>query len=365
MHILVGEPVSTSPEHALAYCSIDTGVKLRAAQRPLSGGTTVKRIAGLVVLAWMSLPGDLAAQTYPSRTITLVNPYAAGGPADLLARTVADGIAAVLGKPVVVENKVGAGTAVAAAYVAHAQPDGYTLFIGGSPSHIIAPALSKGAKFDGINDFSFISMVGNVPNVLVVPSQRPYQTVAELIAAAKTSNKTADGSMSFASVGQGSLPQLLGLKLQQAGGFKLVHVPYGGAAPASTDLLAGRIDLAFLNLPPLLPHIQAGTLRALAIANEVRSEALPQVATMAELGFADFDMSTWYGISAPAGTPRVVVDKLASAIAETLKSPGARDKLSKAGAEMFLKGPDEYAAYVREDAKRMLPLIELAGLREN
>jgi tripartite-type tricarboxylate transporter receptor subunit TctC len=333
----------------------------------------VKRIAALIVLAWMSLPGDLAAQSYPSRTITLVNPYAAGGPADLLARTVAEGIAAVLGKPVVVENKVGAGTAVAAAYVAHAQPDGYTLFIGGSPSHIIAPALSKGAKFDGINDFSFISMVGNVPNVLVVPSQRPYQTVAELIAAAKTANKApdktanlaADGSMSFASVGQGSLPQLLGLKLQQAGGFKLVHVPYGGAAPASTDLLAGRIDLAFLNLPPLLPHIQAGTLRALAIANEVRSEALPQVATMAELGFADFDMSTWYGISAPAGTPRVVVDKLASAIAETLKSPGARDKLSKAGAEMFLKGPDEYAAYVREDAKRMLPLIELAGLREN
>jgi tripartite-type tricarboxylate transporter receptor subunit TctC len=235
------------------------------------------------------------------------------------------------------------------------------LLIGGSPSHIIAPAISKGVKLDGINDFSFISMVGNVPNVLVVPSQRPYQTVAELIAAAKVAN----GSMSFASVGQGSLPQLLGLKLQQAGGFKLVHVPYGGAAPASTDLLAGRIDLAFLNLPPLLPHIQTGTLRALAIANEVRSAALPQLATMAELGFADFDMSTWYGISAPAGTPRAVVDTLASAIAETLKSPGAKDKLSNAGAEMFLKGPDEYAAYVQQDAKRMLPLIEAAGLREN
>jgi len=144
-----------------------------------------------------------------------------------------------------------------------------------------------------------------------------------------------------------------------------VHVPYGGAAPASTDLLAGRIDLAFLNLPPLLPHIQAGTMRALAIANEIRSEALPHVATMAELGFPDFDMSTWYGISAPAGTPRAVVDKLAWAIAEALKSPGAKDKLSKAGAEMFLKGPDEYTAYVRQDAKRMLPLIEAAGLREN
>jgi len=319
------------------------------------------RIVALAAFAWISFCGDLAAQTYPSRTITLVNPYAAGGPADLLARAVAEGMASALGQSVIVENRVGAGTAIAAAYVAHAQPDGYTLFIAGSPSHIIAPAISKSAKFDGIKDFVFISMVGNVPNVLVVPSERPYKTVPELIAAAKAAN----GSMNFASVGQGSIPQLLGLKFQQAGGFKLVHVPYGGAAPASTDLLAGRIDLGFLNLPPFIPHIQAGTIRALAIANEVRSEALPQLATMGELGFADFDMSTWYGISAPAGTPRAIVDKLASAIAETLKSPSAKDKLAKAGIEMFLKGPDDYAAYVQQDAKRMLPLIDAAGLREN
>lgn len=321
----------------------------------------MKRIVAMTALAWISFAGHLAAQNYPSRTITLVNPYAAGGPADLLARTVAEGMASALGQSVIVENRVGAGTAIAAAYVAHAQPDGYTLFIGGSPSHIIASAISKSAKFDGIKDFSFVSMVGNVPNVLVVPAQRPYRTVPELIAAAKAAN----GSMNFASVGQGSLPQLLGLKFQQTGNFKLVHVPYGGAAPASTDVLAGRIDLAFLNLPPFLPHIQAGTIRALAIANEVRSETLPQLATMGELGFADFDMSTWFGISAPAGTPRAIVDKLASAIAETLKSPGAKDKLAKAGIEMFLKGPDEYAGYVQQDAKRMLPLIEAAGLREN
>jgi tripartite-type tricarboxylate transporter receptor subunit TctC len=326
----------------------------------------MKRILALaalvwVALVWSGLSGQLAAQTYPTRTITLVNPYAAGGPADLLARTVAEGMASALGQPVVVENRVGAGTALAAAYVAHAQPDGYTLFIGGSPSHIIAPALSKGAKFDGIKDFTFIAMVGNVPNVLVVPSARPYKTVQELIAAAKATN----GSMNFASVGQGSLPQLLGLKFQQVGGFKLVHVPYGGAAPASTDLLAGRIDLGFLNLPPLLPHIQAGTVRALAIANETRSEALPQLATMAELGFADFDLSTWYGISAPAGTPRQVVDKLAAIIAQVMKAPETKDKLTKAGVELFHKGPAEYAAYVQQDAKRMLPLIDAAGLREN
>ncbi len=319
------------------------------------------RMAAFVALALIAWSADLAAQTFPSRTITLVNPYAAGGPADLLARTVADGMSAALGQSVIVENRVGAGTAIGAAYVAHAKPDGTTLFIGGSPSHIIAPAITKGAKFDGIKDFAFVAMVGNVPNVLVVPVQRPYRSVPELIAAAKA----ADGAMNFASVGQGSLPQLLGLKFQQTGGFRLVHVPYGGAAPASVDLLAGRIDLAFLNLPPLLPHIQDGTLRALAIANEARSASLPQVATMAELGYPGFELSTWYGISAPAGTPRAIVDKLASVIVEVLKSPAARDKISKAGAEVFSKGPDEYAAYVRQDAARLLPLIEAAGLRDN
>ena len=321
----------------------------------------MKRIAAVIALVLVASSADLAAQTFPSRTITLVNPYAAGGPADLLARTVAEGMSAAFGQPVIVENRVGAGTAIAAAYVARAQPDGYTLFIGGSPSHIITPAIAKSARFDGIKDFSFIAMVGNVPNVLAVPSQRPYGSVAELVAAARAAN----GSMNFASVGQGSLPQLLGLRLQQAGGFRLVHVPYGGAAPASVDLLAGRIDLAFLNLPPLLPHIRDGKLRGLAIANEARSASLPHVATMAELGFAGFELSTWFGISAPAGTPRAVVDKLAATIAEVLKSPAARDRISNAGAEVFSKGPDDYAAYVRQDETRLLPLIESAGLREN
>src|SRR5262249_28070578 len=206
----------------------------------------------------------------------------------------------------------------------------------------------------------FIAMVGNVPNVLVVPEQRPYGSVAGLVAAARSAN----GTMNFASVGQGSLPQLLGLKLQQAGGFRLVHVPDGGAAPATVDRLAGRIDLAFLNLPPLLPHIRDEKLRALAIANEARSPSLPQVATMAELGFAGFELSTWFGISAPAGTPRAIVDKLAAVIAEVLRSPAARDRISNAGAEVFSKGPDDYAAYVRQDATRLLPLIDSAGLRE-
>ena len=316
----------------------------------------------LVALASVMVAATAAlAQTYPERPITLINPYAAGGPADVLARTVAEGMGSNLGKPVVVESRPGGGTAIAAASVARAQPDGYTLLIAGSPTFVIAAALLKDARFDGIKDFAPVATIGNVPNVLVVPGERPYKTLPELIAA----TKGADGAMTFASVGQGSLPQLLGVLLQQRAGFKLVHVPYGGAAPATIDLVAGRIDLAFLNLPPLLPHIQSGKLRALAVAQNKHAESLPDVSTMAELGYPDFEMSTWYGIAAPAGTPQPIIQKLDGAIAETLKQPAVRAKLIAQGNELFYKNPADFAAYLAADAKRMLRRIDAANLKAN
>jgi len=319
----------------------------------------MKRLAvAIATLASLVLAEFAFAQKYPERPIALVNPYAAGGPADLLARTIASGISEILGRPVVVENKPGAGTAIGAAYVARAKPDGYTLFIGGSPSHVVTPALIKNAAYDGIKDFAFIATVASVPNVLVVPAGRPVKSVAELVAAAKA----ADSAMTFASVGIGSLPQFLGLLLQERAHVKLVHVPYSGAAPAVVDLLAGRVDMAFLNVPPVLAHINAGRLRALAVANATRAKRLPDVPTMAEAGYAEFEMSTWYGISAPAGTPQHVVDTLYAAIARTLKSPSVQEKLSSQGAEIFLKGPDEFMAYLKADAKRMLQLIQSAGM---
>ena len=316
----------------------------------------------LIALASVMVAATAAlAQAYPERPITLINPYAAGGPADVLARTVAEGMGSILGKPVVVESRPGAGTAIAAASVARSQPDGYTLLIAGSPTFVIAPALLKDAKFDGIKDFAPIATISNVPNVLVVPGDRPYKTLPELIAAIKG----ADGAMTFASVGQGSLPQLLGVLLQQRAGLKLVHVPYGGAAPATVDLVAGRIDLAFLNLPPLLPHIQSGKLRAIAVAQNKHAESLPDVPTMAELGYPDFEMSTWYGIAAPAGTPQPIIQKLDGAIAETLKQPAVRAKLIAQGNELLYKNPADFAAYLAADAKRMLQVIDAANLKAN
>jgi tripartite-type tricarboxylate transporter receptor subunit TctC len=319
----------------------------------------MQRVTIAIFLAALSVCAALAEQSFPSRSIVLINPYAAGGPADLLARPIAEGISGILGTSVVVENRPGAGTAVGAAIVAHADPDGYTLFIGGSPSHIVAPALIKDAKFDGIKDFAPVATVADVPNILVVPPDRPYKTVQELVAAARN----AEGKMTFASVGVGSNPQFLGLMLQGRANVTLVHVPYGGAAPAIVDLLAGRIDLAFLNLPPVLEQIRAGKLRALAVANAARVGSLPDVPTMAEEGYPDVEMSTWYGISAPAKTPQDVIAILDSAIARVLKSDAVRSKLELQGAEVFYKDAKDYRDFLQFEANRMLPLIESAGMR--
>ena len=318
----------------------------------------MKRLAIAILVAMASSAGHAVAQSFPERPITLVNPYAAGGPADLLARTVADGMSEVLGRPVVVENRPGAGTAIGARTVAQAKPDGYTLFIGGSPSHVVTPALMKDANYDGIKGFTPIAMVADVPNVLVVPPSRPYQSVKELVAAAKS----AGGSMTFASIGVGSIPQFLGVLLQLRTDVKLIDVPYKGGAPAAVDLLGGRVDLAFLNVPAVLSQVQGGQLRALAVAAATRAKSLPNTPTMAEVGYPGIEMSTWYGISAPAGTSREIVSKLYAAIAQTLNTPKVKEKIETQGAQLFLKNPDEYAAYLQADAKLMLELIKLAKM---
>ena len=313
------------------------------------------RLAITILAAMSAFAGHAAAQSFPERTITLVNPYAAGGPADLLARTVADGMSETLGRPVVVENRPGAGTAIGARAVAQAKPDGYTLFLGGSPSHVITPALMKDANYDGIKDFTPIATVANLPNVLVVPPGRPYKSVKELVATAKA----ADGKMTFASIGVGSIPQFLGVLLQLRADVKLVDVPYKGAAPASVDLLGGRVDMAFLNVPAVLSQIQSGQLRALAVANATRLKALADTPTMADAGYPSVAMGTWYGISAPAKTPREIVNKLH---AQTLNTPKFREKIDAQGAEVFVKNPEEYAAFLQADAKLMLELIKAANM---
>jgi tripartite-type tricarboxylate transporter receptor subunit TctC len=317
----------------------------------------MKRFA--VVAVVLSLfAGHASAQSFPERNITLVNPYAAGGPADLLARTVAEGMSEALGKPVVVENRAGAGTAIGARAVATANPDGYTLFIGGSPSHVITPALMKDANYDGIKDFTPVSTVANLPNMLVAPPDRPYKNVKDLVAAAKQAN----GKMTFASIGVGSIPQFLGVLFQLRADLKLIDVPYKGAAPASVDLIGGRVDMAFLNVPAVLSQVKSGQLQGLAVANTTRIKALPDTPTMGDAGYPSVAMGTWYGVSAPAKTPRDVVNKLHAAIAQTLNTAKYREKMEAQGAEIFVKNPDEFAAFLQADAKLMLELIKAANM---
>lgn len=319
----------------------------------------MNRIAATVAgIGLLALAGSASADGFPDHPITIVNPYSAGGPADFLARTVGARMSEILGEPVIVESRPGAATAIAANHVAHSDPDGYTLLIAGSPTHVITPALRKDANYDGIKDFASIGRVATVPNVLVVNADVKASTVAELVALAKQS----DGRMTYASVGVGSLPHLSGLLFEQSAGIKLTHVPYKGAAPAVVDVVAKNIDMAFLNAPPLLPHIKEGTLKALGVAKPERSAQLPDVPTMEEAGMGSFDMSTWYALSAPAGTPQPVLDKLADALQQALADPKVRETLATGGAEPTPLGPKEFEAFLAKDAERTLGLLKAAGV---
>jgi tripartite-type tricarboxylate transporter receptor subunit TctC len=314
--------------------------------------------ARLWALAIAMIASAAYGQDYPVKPITLVNPYAAGGPADLLARTVAAGMGDLLGQQVVILNKPGGATAIGAAFVAAAAPDGHTLLIAGASSHIVTPVLTK-VTYDGIKDFAPVAMVANVPNVLVVRASLPVKSVPELVALAKSK----PAALNYGSVGNVSQPHLAAEMFKQMAGVNFTHVPYKGAAPAITDLLAEQIDLAFLNAPPLLQHIQSGKLTALAVTTLKRARQLPDVPTLDELGLRGFDVATWYGITAPAATPKPVVEKLTAVISKVLTSPDVVAKLTSQGAEIFLLPPREFADYLQADAARLTRLIKSANIQ--
>ncbi len=321
----------------------------------MRGGRTMH--AAAIALATLAA-ATAHAQDYPGKPITLVNPYAAGGPADLLARTVATAMSDLLGQQVVILNKPGGATAIGAAHVASAAPDGYTLLIAGASSHIVTPALTK-VTYDGIRDFAPIAMVASVPNVLVVRASLPVRSVPELIAAAKTQ----PGKLNYGSVGNGSQPHLAAEMFKQMTGTDFTHIPYKGAAPAVTDLLGEQIDLAFLNAPPLLQHIQSGKLRALAVTTASRARQLPDLPTLDELGLTGFDIATWYGITAPAATPKLVVEKLTAVVSRVLGTPEISAKLTSQGAEIFLLPGKQFTDYLALDAARLTKLIKSANIQ--
>ncbi|MFJ3461735.1 Bug family tripartite tricarboxylate transporter substrate binding protein [Achromobacter spanius] len=298
-----------------------------------------------------------AAGSYPERPITLVNPYAAGGPADVVARSLARALEKRLGQPVVVENKPGGGASIGTGFVARAKPDGYTLLLGTSAGHVVTPLMQKTA-YDGVGGFAFCSVVAVQPIMLVVNPSRGIKTVPDLIARAKAE----PGKLSYGSAGVGGATHLGAELFQQAAHVQLNHIPYAGASPAINDAVGGQIDLAMLNLSASLPFIRQGRLVPLAYAADKRSPLLPDVPTLDEAGVKGAQAATWYSLAAPAGTPADIVQRLSDTVRSVNDDPEYRRVMQDQAIELMALSPKDADAYVQKDRADMQRLLGTLGL---
>jgi tripartite-type tricarboxylate transporter receptor subunit TctC len=312
----------------------------------------------LIAASVMAAAVTPAAQAaYPERPLTLINPYAAGGPADVVARSLGRALEKSLGQPVVVENKPGGGASIGTGFVARAKPDGYTLLLGTSAGHVVTPLMQK-TPYDGVDGFAFCSVVAVQPIMLVVNPSRGIRDVGALLARAKAE----PGKLSYGSAGVGGATHLGAELFQQAAHVQLNHIPYAGAAPAINDVVGGQIDLAMLNLSASLPFIRQGRLIALAYAADKRSALLPDVPTLDEAGVPGAQAATWYSLAAPAGTPPDIVQRLSSAVRAVNDDPDYRRVMQEQAIELMSLTPAEADAYVRRDHADMQRLLSSLGL---
>lgn len=314
-------------------------------------------LRSLLAAVALSIGAASAAAAYPDRPVVLVNPYAAGGPADVVARSLARALEKRLGQPVVVENKPGGGASIGTGFVARAKPDGYTLLLGTSAGHVVTPLMQKTA-YDGVKGFAFCSVVAVQPIMLVVNPSRGIRSVPELIARAKAE----PGKWSYGSAGVGGATHLGAELFQQVAGVQLNHIPYAGASPAVNDVVGGQTDLAMLNLSASLPFIRQGRLVALAYASDKRSPLLPDVPTLAEAGVAGADAATWYSLAAPAGTPADIVRTLSDAVRAVNDDPDYRRVMQEQAIALMALSPREADAYVAKDLADMRRLLGTLGL---
>lgn len=302
----------------------------------------------------------IAAEPFPSRIMTLVVPYATGGPTDAMARVLAQAISPVLGQTMIVENKAGAGANIGAQYVASATPDGYTMLFGTSAPLGINLYLYPKLSYDPFKDFAPVIQIGYLPNVLVVHPSIPAKNVQELIAYAKA-NK---GTLSFASSGSGASSHLAGEMFNLRAGTDILHVPYKGTGPALNDLVGGQVSMSFTDVLTALPFIQTGKLRVLGVTSIKRSRALPDVPTLAEQGLKDFDASVFFGIVVPAKTPKDVIAKLNGGFKQVLEQSDIKERLAKQGLEPPVSyTPEQLAGYMRSEAKQWQEVIKVSGAK--
>ena len=322
---------------------------------PTTPSTRRHHLLALAALAGAAcaLPSAPAhAQAWPAKPVTIVVPFAAGGTTDVLARALGEKLGTAMGQPVIVENRGGAGATIGADYVAKAPADGYTLLMG-AVHHTIATSVYKKLNYDFQKSFAPITTVALVPNVLAVSAATPAKDVKELVALIKaTPNK-----FSYGSNGAGTAQHLIGTQFSTAIGQPVLHVPYKGSGPLTTDLLGGQVSMSFDTVTPVLPHIKAGKLRALAVTTAKRSSTLPDVPTLQESGFAGFDIGTWFGVLAPARTPADVVARLNTEMVKVIQSPDFQKRMQDIGAEPIGNTPAQMAEQIAADTARFAKLV--------
>lgn len=316
-------------------------------------------VAALAATAALALSGNAWAQapSFPSKPVTIVVPFSAGGTTDILARIIGQGLTTELGQPVVVDNRAGAGGNIGAAAAAKAPADGYTLFMGTVGTHAINASLYKKMPFDPVKDFTPLTRVANVPNLLVANPAQPFKTVGELITYAKAN----PGKVNFGSSGNGSSIHLSGELFKSLAKVDMVHVPYRGSAPAVTDLLGNQIAIMFDNMPSAIQHVRTGRLRPLAVTTAKRSPELPDVPTIAEAGLPGYEATSWFGLFAPAGTPAPVVSRLHAAIVKVLAQPDVKKKISEQGAEVHSEKPEQFAAFIKAESAKWGKVVRESG----
>ena len=301
---------------------------------------------------------SVRAQPYPNRPITMVIPFPPGGSTSIVGRVIADKMSQLLGQSIVIDNRAGAGGTVGTKAVAKSDPDGYTLLLGYTGTLAIGPSLYKNAGYDPRKDFAPIGMIGNAPTSLVVHPSFPARSVAELIAYAKAN----PGKVNFGSAGVGTVSHITGEYFARAAGLALVHIPYKGTGPALSDLLGGHIPMAFAPIPATHANVSAGLLRALAVTGTARSSLLPDVPTMPEAGLPGFSASLYYGLAAPAGTPRPVIDRLNRELRAALASDEVRKQLVLDGTEITPGTPEAYADFIDKDERKWSELLKASGV---
>lgn len=318
-----------------------------------------KWIAATAAAFAFAAAGPQAAAAYPDKPVRLIIPFAPGGSTDILGRLLAEALHPILGQPVIVENKPGAGGNIGGDFVARSAPDGYTLLLAAAGPTVINPSLYANMPFNPAKDLAAITCIEKEHNLMVVTKSLPAKTLQEFLQYARAN----PGKLSFGSPGNGSPAQLAGELLKQKAGLQAEHVPYKGTGPALTDLVAGHIDFMIDNMPALLPQVKAGAIRALAVPSDARASAAPDVPTFDEAGQPGFVVIAWKGLMVPAGTPPAVVDRLHAAVAKALQDPQLRARFQELGAEPLGSTPAEFAKQIADETAWWGKLVQSTGTK--